>query len=133
MVFGVVISAMVMTAVTFMVIFMAVAVCFRTEFKLSFSKSLGCSISRTCNACTESDSCFGKCHLGTHSDSPADKDIGLGFIEETCQSTMTRTIGINDLLADDFTILDIVELELLSVSEMLEDFSVLVSYCDSHC
>ena len=124
---------MVMTAVTVMVIFMAVAVCIGTELELSFSKSLGCSIRRTGNSCTECDSCFGKCHLGTHSDSAADKDIGLGFIEETCQSTVTISIDINDLLADDLTVLDIVDLELLSVSEMLEDFSVLVGYCDSHC
>ena len=37
------------------------------------------------------------------------------------------------LLADDFPVLDIVEFELLSVSEMLEYLPVFISDCDSHC
>lgn len=45
---------------------------------------------------------------------------------------MAAAIGIDDLLTDNPAILDIVELKLFRVSEMLEDFSVLVGNRDSH-
>ena len=45
---------------------------------------------------------------------------------------MAAAVGGNDLLANDPAVLHVVELELLRVSEMLEDLSVFIAYCDSH-
>ena len=133
MVIGVMFAAMAMAAVTFMVMLVAVAVGIGTELKISFCKCLGGCIRRSAYSCTESDSGIGKSHLGSHSDSTADEDIGMDCVEESCQSSVAVSVGVYDLLADDFSVLDIVEFELFSVSEMLEDLPVFISDCDSHC
>ena len=70
-------SAMVVAAVIIVVMIMAVAVCIRSVLEFPCGESFGSFICRSAYARTESDSCIGNGHLGTHSDSAADEDIGF--------------------------------------------------------
>ena len=45
---------------------------------------------------------------------------------------MSASVGVNNLLTYNFSIFDIVQLELFCMAKVLEDFSVFVCDCDSH-
>ena len=75
---------------------------------------------------------FGQRILCTHADASANQRVYLGGLQKACQCAVPAAVRRNDLLCNDLTILHVVELELLSVAEMLENLSVSVSYCDSH-
>ena len=133
MILRVVLTAMAMPAVTFVMMLVAVAVGIRCELKIPFRESLCGSIGWTAYPCTEHDSGIGEGHLGTHANSTTDKHICMDGIEESSQGAVAISVGVYNLLTYYLPILDIIELELLRVPEMLEDFPVLVSDCDSHC
>ena len=92
----------------------------------------GRCIRRAGHAAVEFDPRLGQCVLCAHTDAAADQCIRLRRFQEACQRAVTAAVGGNDLLRDDYAVLHVVELELLSVTEMLEDLSVFVSDCDSH-
>lgn len=46
---------------------------------------------------------------------------------------MSASIRVYDLFSYDPAVLDIIQFELLGMSEMLKNLSVFVSNCDSHC
>ena len=58
MILGVVFTAVMFSAVVFVVMIMAVAVCICSEIELSFCKGLGGLVGRSAYSCTESDSCI---------------------------------------------------------------------------
>ena len=45
---------------------------------------------------------------------------------------MTAPVGINDLLINDLTLFNIVQLKLFRMAKVLEDLSVFICDCDSH-
>ena len=45
---------------------------------------------------------------------------------------MTASVGINNLLINDLTLFNIVQLKLFGMAKVLEDFSVFVCDCNSH-
>ena len=95
-------------------------------------QSLRSCVGRTGNAAVEPDPRLGQRSLCAHADAAADQRIRLRSFQKAGQRPMAAAAGGDDLLCDDLTVLYVIELELLRVSEMLEDLSVFVSDCDSH-
>ena len=126
--------AMMMTAfVTFSVMMaMVVALGIGVIFQSSFSEGSRRSIRRSLYTGIELNSCISKRHLSTHTDTSADQSISLYRLQEACKSSVTASIGINDLLIDDRSLFNIIQLELFGMTEVLEDFSVFICDCDSH-
>ena len=101
-------------------------------FQRAFSQCLCGGISRSLNAGIELYPCISKRHLRAHADPSADQGIGLHRLQETCKSSVSVSVGINDLFVNYLAVFDIVQLDLFGVAEMLEDFSAFVCDCYSH-
>ena len=125
-------TAVLMAAITVVMMPVVIAVGVRIILQISFGKRLRCFVSRTLDASIKFDSGIGECHLRTHTDPAANKSIRLCRLQEAGKRAVSASIGVYDLLIYDLTILNIVQLELLRVAEVLEDFSVLIGYCDPH-
>ena len=137
--FTVVVSAhmalsMVMTTIMTFTVMMAVVIAFGVGIILQcpFGQRLRGRVCRACHAAVEFDSRLSQSILRTHADAAADQRVRLRRFQKPGKSAMTAAVGRDDLLRDDFTILHIVEFELLGVAKMLEDISVFIGYRDSH-
>ena len=84
------------------------------------------------NAAVELDASLGQSHLSTAADAAADQDVDTAAKEEACQSAVTAAIGIHDFSGNDGAIFNVVNLELLGVTEMLENQLICVSNCNFH-
>ena len=109
-----------------------VAVCVGIVGKFSFSKGLCRCVSRALDAAIEPNPCFGQGHLSAHTNTAADQSVHLRRLQDACQRTVAVAVCFNDLLAHNLSFFHVVKLELFGMSEMLEDFSVFKSDCDSH-
>ena len=126
--------AMVMpTVVTFSVMMvMVVTSGFGIVFQRSIRKGFRGSIRRSLNASVKLDPDIRKRRLRTHTNASADQGVSLHGLQEACKGAMAASVGINDLLIHDLTLINIIQLKLLGMTEVLEDFSVFVCDCDSH-
>lgn len=79
---------------------------------------------------TDADLCKG--HLCTTTDATADQCIDTELHQETGERAVTTAVRIHDRLAYDLTIRHIVDLKLLGMTEVLENLSVFIGYCNSH-
>ena len=138
--FAVMVSALVTASVMMstlvpLTVVMAVVVAFGIGIILqrTLCQSLCGRIGRTGNPAVELDPRLSQRILCPHADAAADQCVRLRCFQEAGQCAVPAAVGWHDLLRDNYTVLHIVELELLRVTEMLEDLSVFVSYCDSHC
>ncbi len=130
---GLTFTVMMPAFVTFTVMMvMVVAPGIRIIFQSSVSKSFRGSIRRSLNARIKLDPGIRKRHLRTHTNASADQGVRLHSLQEACKSAMTASVGVNNLLADDFTLFNIVQLKLLCMTEVLEDLSIFICDCDSH-
>ena len=103
-------GAVIVTTVAVVVMSMMVAMSVGIVFKRSLRESILCA----------------------HTDTATNQCINLCRLQESRKSAMTATVCIDDLLVYDLSVLDIIEFELLRMSEMLEDFSAVISNCDFH-
>ena len=126
--------AMVMpTVVAFPVMLsMVVTLGIRIIFQRSIRKGFCGSIRRSLNACIKLDPGIRKRHLRTHADASADQGVSFHRLQEAGKGAMAASVGINDLLIHDLTLINIIQLKLLGMTEVLEDLSVFVSDCDPH-
>jgi hypothetical protein len=126
--------AVVMTAfVTFSVMMtVVVALGVGIIFQRSIRKGFCGSIRRSLNACIKLDPGVGKRRLRTHTDASADQGVSLHRLQEPGKGAVTASVGIHDLLIHDLPLFNIVQLKLLGMAEVLEDFSVFVCDCDPH-
>lgn len=125
-------SAVIVSAITIMML-MVITMCIRIIFQMALCQSLRCLIGIALNSGIQLDASICQSHLSAHPDASADQSIHLCRLQESCQCAMAAAVGINNLLMDNLSILCIIELELCRMAEMLEDFSVFISDCDSHC
>lgn len=100
--------------------------------QVSGSKSFGRLIGASADSGIELDSSLIQSHLRSPSDAAADKNISLSLLQEACQGSVSLTVCICDLFFYNCAVLNIIQLELLRMTEMLEHLSVLISHCDSH-
>ncbi len=70
---------------------------------------------------------------GTAAKAAADQDIDRVVRQKSRKGTVANAVGPDHLTGDDLSVLDIIDLEILGPSEVLEDVSVLISSCNSHC
>ena len=69
---------------------------------------------------------------GAAADAAADEHVDAAGSEHAGKGAMTRAIGAHDLGGNDLAVLDVVDLELLGATEVLEDVAVVVRDRDSH-
>lgn len=71
-------------------------------------------------------------HLGATADTAADQNICVQTSKQIGQSTVATAVGVNDLGSNDIAAAHFVNLELLGVTEMLEDLTVSISNRNCH-
>ena len=127
--------SMVMPALVAFPVVMAVVVAFGIGIILqrTLCQSLCGRIGRTGNPAVELDPRLSQRILCPHADAAADQCVRLRCFQEAGQCAVPAAVGGNYLLRYNSSTLHIIELELLGVAEMLENLSVFISYCDSHC
>lgn len=91
-----------------------------------------CCISVAGNTTIKPDTNIAQCHLGTAANTAADQGIHLQCTQDACQCTMSAAASIHNLRRNDFSIFHIMDFKLFSVTEVLKDFSVFISDCNSH-
>ena len=84
------------------------------------------------DAAVQLDSAVCKRHLRASADSAANQHIRLDCRQNPRKRTVSRSVRADNLRFDDFSVLDVVHLKLFGTSEVLKNFSVFVSYCNSH-
>ena len=102
------------------------------EFQLALHQRLGCRIRIAGYTAIELDTRCCQRSLGTAADAAADQHLCIQGSQNTGQSAVAAAAGIHNGGRHNFPVLHIVNLELFGVAEMLEDFTVCVSYRDSH-
>ena len=138
MIFPVMMSALVSFAVVAAVVSFPVVMAMvvthgiRIVLQRSFRQSPRSRVSGSGDAAIKLDPCFRKRSLGAHPNASADHSVRLRRLQETCKRAMPASVGRNNLLSNDFPVFHIIELKLFGMSEMLEDLSVFVRYCNSH-
>lgn len=126
--------SMVMATIMTFTVMMAVVIAFGVGIILQcpFGQGLRGRVCRACHATIKSDSRLGQRVLCTHANSATDQGIRLSCFQKTGQGAVAAAVGRDDLFGDNLSVLHIIELELFCVTKMLEDFTFLISYRDSH-
>jgi hypothetical protein len=115
-----------------MVMVMMVASGVGIKLERSFGQRLSCRVCGAAHTAEKLNASLGQRILSPNADTSADQSVSLGCFQEPGKCSMAAAVGIDDLLSDNLSVLHIIELELLCVSEMLKDFPVFKGYCDSH-
>ena len=102
------------------------------EVQLTCYQRFCCYISASGNTTVKPDTRIAERHLRTAANTAADQDIHLQGAQKSCQRTMAAAARIHNLRRNDISIFHIIDFELFGVTEVLKDFSVFVSNCDSH-
>ena len=89
-------------------------------------------VSLPADAAVELDTRLGQCRLRAAADAAANQSIHALPRQEACQRAVTAAVGINDFRMDDFAVRGFINLELLGVSEMLENLTVLIGNRNFH-
>lgn len=120
---------------TFTVMMMSVVITMRIRIigKCSGRERFRCVVRQALHTCIQFDPGIRESHLSAHSNTTADQRIDLSRLKKTSQGAMSASVRVDNLLSGDLSILYIVQFKLLRMSKMLENLSVFVSNCDSHC
>ena len=84
------------------------------------------------NAAVELDAGLSQGHLSAAADAAADQNVDTTVEQEICQGAVTAAIGIHDFGRNNGAVFNVVNLELLGVTEMLENQLICVSNCNFH-
>ena len=127
------IVTMVIAFATFFVMMaMVVAHSVRIIFQRPVGQGFRGSLRRSLNACVQLYPGIRKRHLSAQPDAAADQGVSLYSLQEACKSSVAAAVGIDDLLLYDPAVFNIIQFELLGMTEVLKDLSVFVCDCDSH-
>ena len=118
--------------VTFPMVVVMITPDIGVEVQLACCQCFYCCISVAGNTTIKPDTHIAQCHLGTAANTAADQGIHLQCTQDACQCTMSAAASIHNLRRNDFSIFHIVDFKLFGVTEVLKDFSVFVSNCNSH-
>ena len=86
----------------------------------------------TLHAAVQLDTGLSQRHLSTAADAAANEHIYLQAAEQARQRAVTAAIGGNQHLVGNLTVLHLIELELLGVTKVLENLSVLIGDGNDH-
>ena len=115
-----------------MMVFMMIAACVRIIFQRSSREGLGSLVCRSPDTCIELDARVCQCHLRSHTDPATDQGVDFRGLKETSQSAVPAAVCVDNLFSHNAPVFHIIELELLGMTEMLEDFSVFICDRNSH-
>ena len=73
-----------------------------------------------------------KCFAGMFADAAADQNINILFSQHSGKRSVALAVGGKHDRGDNAVVFHRVHLELFGLSEMLENFSVFVCYCNFH-
>ena len=132
LVFIVMAAVVAVAVVLVMVMVMMVAAGIGVISKVPLGKGLRRSVRRPLNAGIELDPRIGEGRLRSHADAAADQGIRLYRLQKSCKRAVAASVCIHDLFGDDLAFLNIVQLELLGMTEMLKNLSVFISDRYSH-
>ena len=126
-------SAAVATAsIYFIPVFVMIATNIGVVVKVICKKCFHCRICIARYTTVQLDSQRRKCHLRTASNTAADNNIDIQCMKNIGKCTVSLTVCVNNAAFFNFTLFNIINLKLLGMTEMLEDFTVFVSYSNSH-
>ena len=128
-------AAAVITAGMLLTVVMVVVVAADIGIKVQCAcQEQGNSLIRiTANAAVKLDASLCQCHLCAAADAATDQHICLEVAQQTGQCAVTAAHGVDHLGGNDLAVFHIVDLKLGAVAKVLENISVFVSNCDSHC
>lgn len=128
-------SAAVGTAVMFtmaMLLVVMAASYVGIEFQRTIEQILDGFIGTACNAAIEVNRSGRQGLLGSATDAAGNDGIDFLGLQETDQSTVALTIGVDDVSLDDMAIFDIIDLEFFRMAEMLEYIPIFIRNCYSY-
>ena len=126
-------AAMVAASVPLAVMVVVVAFYIGIKSKRAAEQCFDCVIAGTVNTTEKLDTGLGKCHLCATADATANKSVNAENRKQSCKCSVTATVSINNLAVYNFSILCGIDFKLLGMTEVLEDLSVFVSYCNFYC
>ena len=118
--------------VTFPMVVVMITPNIGVEVQFACYQCFCCCISVAGNTAKQLNTTFGKCHLGTAPDTAADQNIRIQRMEKFGKRTVSLTVCVDDTTLHYLTVLNIVNLKLLGMSEMLINVAIFVCYCNSH-
>ena len=89
-------------------------------------------IAAALNARIELDAKAAQRILRAAADAAADQRIRAVHHQHARQSAMAAAGGVDHLGGNNLSVLNLIELELLAVSKVLENLSILIGYCNLH-
>ena len=128
-------AAAVLTAAAFVMVVMLtvmIALHMGIEIQLSCQESFHSRVSIAGNTAVQLDICRSQSHLSAAADTAADQNLCVQGIQHSGQSAVAAAVGVHDLGRNDLALCHIIDLKLLGVAKMLENFTVFISYRDSH-
>lgn len=100
--------------------------------KVTGKQCIYCCIRFAGDSAVELDARFCQSDLCAAADAAADQGVYALLHQKTCQCAVTTAICMDDFRGDDAAVRDIIELELLGVTKVLKNLTVLISDCDFH-
>ena len=128
-------SAAVTTAgVSFFTMFVVVVIASNLgiEVQLIRKQCVNRIVARTADTAVKLDACLRKSHLCATADTSADENVSADDCQKSRKCSVSLSVGIDYFKGYDRIILNLINLELLRVTEMLKDLSVFVSNCYFH-
>jgi len=102
------------------------------KVQLSCQKRFHCRVSIAGDTAVQLNISRRQGHLSAAADSAADQNIGVQGVQHAGQSAVAAAVGIHHFGGNDLALCYVIDLELLRVAKVLENFTVIISYRDSH-
>ena len=84
------------------------------------------------HAAEQPDTGLCQCHLRAAANTAADQNVHIQSVQNPCQCAVTAAAGVYHRGGNDLVVRHLVDLELLGVTKVLEDLTVLIGNCNFH-
>ena len=130
--FTVLVFMMVVMVVSVIMVAAAVTVWFVSCVQIACQQSSYCSICITGNTCIYFDISIIQSNSCTHAHAAADQCGNTGFCQVACQCAVTEAVVSDYFAGNNCTVFYGINLKLFGTTEVLENLTVFVSYCNFH-
>ncbi len=120
-----------MTAVSMLVI-VVVASDVGVIAEITRKQCLDSRVAGAYDTAKQTNACLRESHLRTAANTTADQNISIQTCKDGSKRTMSLSVRVYHSGGNDLSILNVVNLERLGVTEMLKDLFVFISNCNSH-
>jgi len=100
--------------------------------KVPCNKTLYCLVCISVDAAIELNACLGKRHLRATANAAADQHIYIEPGKKARKCAVAAAIGIDHLSGENSIPFNGINFELLRMTEVLKNFTMVISYCDFH-